>query len=151
MSTKAITPRLAESLRLLAASQLEIQAAQSVALDGSALGVVSACVAVAAIVLLGVRSAHGLWIAALVLLALSLGLAVRALLLPGAEQIGPPVGDMLDARRTYDDEELEETLLESLATETAANNQALARKDPLLVAAVTLLVLAIVLELAGVL
>jgi hypothetical protein len=36
MSTKAITPRLADRLnrRLLAASQLQIQAARSVALDG---------------------------------------------------------------------------------------------------------------------
>jgi len=35
MPTKGITPRLAESLRLLAASQLQIQAARSVALDAS--------------------------------------------------------------------------------------------------------------------
>lgn len=88
--------------------------------------------------------------AALALLWLSLGVAVRALLLPGAEQIGPLVADMLDARETRDDEDLEETLLDDLATETLANEQALARKDPLLAGAVTLLVLAIVLELAGV-
>ena len=59
MPTRPITPRPAEGLRLLAASQLQIQAARSVALDGGALGIVSACVAVAAIVL-GVRSAHHL-------------------------------------------------------------------------------------------
>ena len=57
---------------------------------------------------------------------------------------------MLDARRTYDDEELEQALLKDLARETATNNRGLARKDPLFFTAVTLLVLAIMLELVGV-
>jgi len=35
VATKPITPRFAESLRLLAASQLQTQAARSVALDAS--------------------------------------------------------------------------------------------------------------------
>ena len=48
------------------------------------------------------------------------------------------------------DKTIEEGLLKDLAAETAANKQALARKDPLFFAAVTLLVLAIALELAGV-
>jgi hypothetical protein len=149
MSTKAITPRLADRLCSLAESQLQTQVSRSGTLDLGALGVVSACAAIAAIVL-GVRSAHGFWIGALVLLGLALGLAVRALLLPGAAQIGPPLADMLDARANNDDETIEERLLDDLASETSVNNQALARKDPLFFAAVTLLVLAIVLELAGV-
>jgi hypothetical protein len=57
---------------------------------------------------------------------------------------------MLDARETRDDEDLEGTLLKDFATETLANEQALARKDPLLARAVALLVLAVILELAGV-
>jgi hypothetical protein len=149
MSTRGITPRLADGLRSLAESQLQTQVSRSGTLDVGALGVVSACAAIAAIVL-GVRSAHHLWIAALVLLFLSLGLAVYALLLPGAEQNGPSVTEMLDARASNDDETVEETLLEDLAAETFANERALARKDPLLARAVTLLVLAIMLELAGV-
>jgi hypothetical protein len=149
MSTKAITPRLADGLRSLAESQLQTQVSRSGTLDVGALGVVSACAAIAAIVL-NVRSAHHLWIAALVLLALSLGLAVRVLRLPGAEQNGPLVADILDARTTNDDETVEKDLLEDLAAETLANEHALARKDPLLARAVTLLVLAIVIELAGV-
>ncbi len=42
MSTQGITPKLAEGLnrRLLAASQLQIQATRSVALDAGALGAV---------------------------------------------------------------------------------------------------------------
>jgi hypothetical protein len=39
VATKPITPRLAESLRLLAVSQLQAQAARSAALDTGALGV----------------------------------------------------------------------------------------------------------------
>jgi hypothetical protein len=110
---------------------------------------VSACAAIAAIIL-NVRSAYHLWIAALALLGLSLGLGVRALLLQGAEEIGPLLADMLDDRATYDDETIEEALLKDLSTETLANEQALARKDPLLAGAVTLLVIAILLEFAGV-
>ena len=149
MSTQGITPRLADGLRSLAESQLQTQVSRSGALDAGALGVVSACAAIAAIVL-SVRSAHRLWIAVLALLGLSLGLAVRVLLLTGAEQNGPLVADMLDARARNDDAYLEDILLNDLATETLANEQALARKDPLLAWALTLLVLAIVLELAGV-
>jgi hypothetical protein len=149
MSTRGITPRLADGLRSLAECQLQTQAARSASVDAGALGVVSACAAIAALIL-SARSVHHLWIAALVLLGLSAGLAVRALLVRGAEEIGPLVTDMLDARARNDDAFLEAVLLEDLAAETLANNQALARKDPLLAWAVALLVLAVVLELAGV-
>jgi hypothetical protein len=149
MPTKAITPRLADRLCSLAEGQLQTQVSRSGTLDVSALGVVSACAAIAAI-LLGVRSAYQLWIAALVLLVVSLGLAVRALHLPGAERTGPLVTDMLDARVSNEDAYLEDILLEDLAAETLANEHAIAHKDSLLAWAVTLLVLAIVLELAGV-
>jgi hypothetical protein len=110
---------------------------------------VSACAAIAAVIV-SVRSAHRLWIAALALLGLSFGLAVRALFLEGADRTGPPVRKLLDARATYDDEVIEEALLEDLATETRANNQALVRKDPLLAQALALVICAIALELAGV-
>ncbi len=56
----------------------------------------------------------------------------------------------MGVRAGCDDKDLEDVLLEDLATETLANEQALARKDPLLARAVTLLVLAIVLDLVGV-
>jgi len=149
MSTQGITPRLADGLRSLAESQLQTQVSRSGALDAGALGVVSACAAIAAIIL-NVRSADHLWIAALALLGLSVSLAVRALFLPGAEQTGPLVKDMLDDRANLDDKDLEESLLEDLATHTFNNKRALARKDPLLARALAFLILAIVLELAGV-
>jgi hypothetical protein len=149
MSAKPIAARLADRLCSLAESQLQTQATRSASVDAGALGVVSACAAIAALVL-AVKSADHLWIAALALLALSAGLAVRALLLRGAKEIGPLVTDILNDRETRDDEELEQSLLEDLADETLVNNRALARKDPLLTWALALLVLAVLLELAGV-
>jgi hypothetical protein len=149
MPTKGITPRLADRLCSLAESQLQTQAARSASVDAGALGVMAVDAAVAAIII-GTRAPYDLWIIALVLLGLSLGVAVRALRLPGTKQNGPLVADMLDARARNDDAYLEDILLEDLAKETLANEQALARKDPLLGWAVTLLVLAIVLELAAV-
>ena len=149
MSAKAITPRFAESLRLLAASQLQTQVSRSGTLDAGALGVMAVDAAVAAIVV-GTRGTYDLWIAALALLGLSLSVAVRILLGPGAKQNGPLVADMLDARASSDDAYLEDVLLEDLAAETLANEQALSRKDPMIAWAVALLLLAIVLDLAGV-
>ena len=148
MSTKAITPRFAECLRLLAASQLQAQVSRSGTLDAGALGVMAVDAAVAAIVI-GTRGTYDLWIVALALLGLSLSVAVRILLGPGAKQNGPLVVDMLDARASNDDAYLEEVLLEDLAAETLANEQALSRKDPMITWAVALLLLAIVIELLG--
>jgi hypothetical protein len=70
---------------------------------------------------IGVRGAYGLWIVALVLLGLSLGVAVRVLRLPGTEQNGPLVAEILEARRANDDDTIEEQLLDDLAHETFAN------------------------------
>jgi hypothetical protein len=62
----------------------------------------------------------------------------------------PLVTDILNDRETHNDEELEQSLLEDLADETLVNNQGLARKDPLFIGALALLVLAVLLELTGV-
>jgi hypothetical protein len=101
-------------------------------------------------IVVGTRGTYDLRIVALALLGLSLSVAVRILLGPGAKQNGPLVADMLDARASNDDTYLEGVLLKDLAAETLVNEQALARKDPLIAWAVALLLLAIVLDLAGV-
>jgi hypothetical protein len=103
-----------------------------------------------AALIIGAGGAYDLWIVALTAVGLSLGVAVRTLCHPGTKQNGPLVADMLDARANNHDNYLEEILLADLATETLANEQALARKDPLLARAVTLLLVAIALELAAV-
>ena len=149
MSTKAITPRLADRLCSLAESQLQTQVSRSGTLDASALGVMAVDSAVAAIII-GTRGAYYLWIVALALLGVSLSVAVRTLLSPGAKQNGPLLADMLDARARNDDETVEENLLEDLAAETLVNEQTLQRKDPMIAWSLALMMLAIMLDLAGV-
>ena len=84
------------------------------------------------------------------LLGSSAGLAVRALLLRGAREIGPFVIDVLDAHDIDDDEDAQDALLKDLAAETLANQRALDQKDPLITWALAFLVLAVLFELAGV-
>lgn len=148
MPARPITPRLAERLCWLTASQLQIQAARSVALDASALGVMGLDAAVAAI-LAATKGVYGLGILALLLLGLSLGVAVRTLLHPGARKNGPSATEMLEARARSNDTAIEENLLNDLANDVQINEQALARKDHLITRALELLVLAIAVELAG--
>ena len=149
VATKPIKPGLADWERLLTVNRLQTQAARSVALDGGALGVMAVAAAVAAIVI-GVRGAYGLWILALALLGLSLGLAVRSLRLPGAKETGPSLADMRKARETEEDEHLlEDSLLDDLEEDLQTNDQALARKIRLFDRALIFLVLAILVELAG--
>jgi hypothetical protein len=149
MPTKAITPRFAESLnrRLLAASQLQIQAARSVALDTSALGVMAVNFAAAAI--FGAGGAYDLGILALVLLGLSFGLAVQTLRLPGAKRMGPSVTDTPGAPESDDQHSSEDSLLNDLAEDIEANEGALARRDPLFERALRFLALAILVALTG--
>ncbi len=145
---RGITPRLADALRSLAESQLQTQISQSAALDARALGVMGVNAAIAAIIL-SAHSAYHLWIAALALLGASLALAVRALLLTGAERLGPLVGRVLVDRQAHGDRRLEQWLLEDLAADMLINRNALARKAPWITGAFALMALAILVELAG--
>ncbi|MGH2903893.1 MAG: hypothetical protein ACRDK7_09965 [Solirubrobacteraceae bacterium] len=148
MSTKPTEPDRAESLnrRLLAASQLQIQATRSVALDASALGVMAVDLAVATTAF-GV--AYALRILALLLLGPSLGQAVRSLRLPGAKRTGPSVTDTPKALDGKDEPPPDDSLLNDLAEDIEINEHALARKEPSFERALTFLVLAILVELAG--
>ncbi len=125
-----------------------MQTARSAALDGGALGVIAVDAGVAAIIV-GASGAYGLWIVALAMLGLSLSVAVRTLRLPGAEDTGPSVAEIHDARDTQSDLRLEDLLFKGLAEDVHSNEQALARKGPLFDRALTFLVLAIVIELVG--
>lgn len=75
---------------------------------------------------------------------------MRSLRLPGAERTGPTVADMRKARETAQDEHLlEDSLLDDLEADLQTNDQALSRKTRLFDNALTFLVLAILVELAG--
>jgi hypothetical protein len=148
MNAQEIKPSLAAALHSLAQSQLQAQASRSIGLDATAIGVVGADAALAAIVA-GVRPYHQVWSIALAAIGLSLGLALRALLVKGGKRAGPLVADILYDRETHDDEELEQWLIEDLAADMIVNRRALARKMPLLTGAIALMGLAIILAFAG--
>ncbi len=150
MPTHASSPPLSDRLnrRLLAASQLQIQAARSVALDAGALGVMAVDFAAATIVI-DTRGAYDLWVLALFLLGLSLSLGVRSLHLPGAEQIGPSVTDTPGTPESEDEHSPTDSLLNDLAEHIGTNEHAIARKEPPFERALRFLVLAILVALAG--
>jgi hypothetical protein len=148
MSTKVIAPRFSEDLSPLTLHRLQRQTARSGALDGRVLGVILLDALLAVTITVG-AGVYELWILALVLLGLSFGFAFKAMRNPGAEQIGPCIGDVLKARETQDDRTIREWLLDDLIDDVESNEQALARKGPLFNRALTFLVLAILVDLAG--
>jgi len=149
MSTQPLTATLADRLnrRLLAASQLQIQATRSMALDAGALGVMTVDFAAGAS--FGARGAYDLGILALVLLGLSFGLAMQALRRPGAKRMGPSLTDTPEAPETEGEHSSEDSLLDDLEEDIEANERALARKEPLFERALRFLALAILVALAG--
>jgi hypothetical protein len=83
------------------------------------------------------------------LLCLSLILAAGALSLPGAELTGPSTARLRREHATSDDAEALERLLDGLEWDARANDRAIAPKNMLYRAALTLLMFGFVLELAG--
>lgn len=148
MPTIPTEPEPSEWLRLLTGSRLHTQVSRSAALDGGALGVMGVDVAVALIVI-GAGGAYGLPILALVVLGLSFSLAVRALRLPGAKEAGPTLAAMRRARENEDARKFEDSLLDDLEKDIQINDRTLVRKTLLFKHALTLLMLAILVELAG--
>ncbi len=142
------TSLLTSELCSLARDQLKMQSGRSAALDAGALGVMVLDVALATIVI-ETEGAYDLWIAALALLGLSFGLAIRALRRKGARATGPPVVRLREERETHTARQLRESLLEDLAEGVQANEHALARKAALFDRALTPLVLAILIDLTG--
>jgi hypothetical protein len=148
MSTKANRADPSDWLRLLTGNRLQTQVSRSAALDGGALGVMAVDAALTLIVI-GATGAYDLSIVALLLLGLSFGLAVHTLLLPSAKETGPSLATMRKARDTEHAGEFEDSLLDDLEEDLRINDRALARKTLLFKRALTLLVLAIIVELAG--
>jgi hypothetical protein len=149
MNAHGITPSLAAALRSLAQSQLQAQASRSIALDATAVAVVGVDAALVAIVASHVKPSHQLWSIALAMIVISVGLALRVLMMRGAERVGPIVARMLDDRAAHRDDEIEQRLVEDLATDMLANQEVLARKLSLVMGALISLGLAIACELGG--
>jgi hypothetical protein len=148
MPTHRSSPPLSDRLCSFAERQLQMQTSRSAALDACALGVMALDLAAATIVI-DTRGVYDLWIAALTLIGLSLGLAAGALRLPSAEETGPFAPDMFEARETQDDPQIEEWFVNDLTDDLRANRRALARKVLLFNMALTLLMIAVTADLAG--
>jgi hypothetical protein len=148
MPTHGSSPPLTDRLCSLAQDQLKMQTSRSAALDTGALGLMALDTALAAI-LIGTRGAYSLWIAALTLLGLSFGLAIRALRLKGAKATGPSVARLREERETHDEHQITESLLADLTAGVRINERALARKAVLFDRAQTVLALAVLIDLAG--
>lgn len=148
MTVHRITPTLAAALQSMTESQLQSQTSRSAALDAGAVGLMGVDAAVAAVVL-GVRSADHLWVAALVLLGVSLTVAALALVMSGADDIGPMAAEIIAGREGRTDDDVERELLEDLAARVAANQCALERKEPRVVAALASMLIAVLIALAG--
>jgi hypothetical protein len=148
MNASGIKPSLAAALRLLAQSQLQGQAIRSTALDTTAVGVIGVDAAFAALIA-STKLFHQIWSVALASIAMSAVLALCALLVEGAERVGPIVADILDDRALHSDDVLEQWLVEDLATEMLVNQKVLVRKAPLVTGAFALLAMAIACELGG--
>ena len=142
------TSSLPDKLFALARDQLGMQTARSGTLNAGALAVMAIDAALA-IFVIDTSSAQGLWIAALALLGLSFGLAIRALQLTGTEATGPSVTRLLGNLETHDERRLTESLLNDLANDVQFNERALARTGALFNRALIPLVLAILIDLAG--
>ena len=142
------TSLLIGELSSLARDKLRTQSGRSVALDAGALGLMLLDAALATTAL-ETRGAYDLWIAALALLGLSFGLAIRALRRKGAVNTGPPVARLSEERETHPARQLRESMREELTEEAQTNDHALARKAVLFDRALIVMALAILIDLAG--
>ncbi len=142
------TSLLTDRLCSLAESQLQMQTSRSTALDAGALGVMALDIALSTIVT-ETEGAYDLWVAALMLLSLSFGLAIQALWLKGTRATGPSVARLREERETHTARQLRESMLEDLTEDLQTNEHTLARKVVLFERALIVLVLAILIDLAG--
>jgi hypothetical protein len=142
------TSLLIGELSSLARDKLKTQTSRSVALDAGALGLMLLNAALATTAL-ETSGAYELWIAALALLGLSFGLAIQASRRKGTENTGPPVARLSEYRETRDARQIRELMREELTEEVDINEHALARKAVLFDRALTVMALAILIDLAG--
>jgi hypothetical protein len=148
MSTHGHAPRPTGALRSLALVQLQVQASRAASLDARAIGVLGVDAALAAIVG-GGRLPGASQAAALAMLSLSAGLAVRCLLLDIGERMGPSLARLLTVQEASGPAAVERSILRRMAADLQANEHALTRKVPRLTGAFLFLTLAVVGALAG--
>jgi glucose-6-phosphate-specific signal transduction histidine kinase len=142
------TSLLIGELSSLARDKLKTQSGRSVALDAGALGLMLLDAALVATVI-ETEGAYELGIAALALLGLSFGLAIRALRHKGATETGPSVARLSEERETHAARQIRESMRAELIDDAQANDRALARKTVLFDRALIVMAFAILIDLAG--
>lgn len=148
MNEPSIDATLASSLQSLAQCQLQAQTSRTAALDAGAVGLMGVDAAIAAS-MGSVPAATGVWIVAFSLVWASFAVIATALLIQGADDIGPMVGEVL-ARRVYlPDRDLVGDLLDDLAARVTANRRSLEQKEPRLTNGLLLTLMAVLVELVG--
>jgi Na+/melibiose symporter-like transporter len=141
------TDSLQLSLCSLATTQLKIQGTISRSLDFR-LHCVLVIDAMAAAIILGTGHTHGVWIAAVVLLVVSVALAAWTLRLP-AERTGPSPHEILQAGETLENHILGQSLLDDLSKDIVTNEHSLLRKTSMSNRALIFLMLGFLVEIAA--
>jgi hypothetical protein len=139
---------LASSLQSLAECQLQIQTSRAGSLDAGVVGLMGVDAAIAASIV-GVHGATDLWATALVLICASFARVSTALLIQGADGIGPSIAEVIARRDAGADHEFVRDILDDLSACVLANRRALDRKEPRLANALVLTLIAVLVELAS--
>jgi hypothetical protein len=148
MSADVADSQLTSSLFSLARMQLQIQGIRFGALNRHTRGLIIADLLIAGLVIYN-GGAYYLWVASLVLLAISLVVAVWALRAGRGAQIGLSIDAIHETGETEDRLETRETLLGRLAGDVQANEPILASQAFLFDKALIFVVIAFVIDVAG--
>jgi hypothetical protein len=148
-STTSLAPTgLHRALLSLERTQLLAQSQLAITYDAQALGTMGFDAALGAIVVSAKAHAY-LWVASLALLVGSVLFAWLAVQTGGVDGTGPDSKDVLEGRGAWTDERLEAQVVEDLRSDLLANRANLAAKGGRVQLALTLLLMALGLELAG--
>lgn len=148
MSANPTDSRLIGTLFSLANAQLRSQNIRSIGLSHRLWIMIIIDVVMASTVAIA-GGFYYLWIGALVLLCISVGLAVGALRLAEVTQNGPPIAAMLKSHQNQDGRLTENGLLDALSRNVQSNEPVLARGAWLFDKALLLFVGAVVIDFAG--
>lgn len=132
----------------MACTQLLAQNQLTVTYDAQALGTMAFDAALAAIVTSAKSHAY-VWIVSLAILVMSVFYAWLVLQTEGAGETGPEISDVLDRRGAWPDDVLEQQIVEDLQADVVSNRINLGIKSTRVRVALSLLLLALSLELVG--
>jgi apolipoprotein N-acyltransferase len=138
---------LLQDLLSLGRAQLGAQVAASTGLETQAMGIMGFDAAVAAIVV-SVKGAAYLWVASLWLLAISIWFAILTILAP-EPKTGQNLSETLKERDGTADEEIRQTILQSVADAIEQNRETLNQKAQPVISSIIYMALGITVAVIG--